>query len=145
MYSAMLRGEKHKIQLGVIGPEEAARIKAKTGVDTLLCKRELDSKWIDHAFQRHGNEMTPGQVTITERDLARYGEIMLDPHDIATGSKPNTVRYVRRYPDGTVFVQEHQIKGKKLEFRSLWKQAVGGTMVLVLSAASSPENDVEEE
>ena len=62
-----------------------------------------------------------------------------------TGGGPNTVRYVRRYPDGTVYAQEHQIKGNKLEFRSLWKQTVGGAMVMVLSVASSPEEDSEEE
>ena len=141
MYTAMLRGERRKISLGIIGPEEAARINIKTGVDALLNKRELDTEWIRHAFERHGNEMTPGQVSITEQDFIRYGEILLDPHWISPGGKPNSVVYSRRYPDGTVYAMEQQIQGHKLEFRTLWKQAAGGVMELVLIATMPSEEE----
>ena len=141
MHGAMLRGEQRKISLGVIGPEEAAKIKAKTNIDTLLCKRELDTSWIDHAFRRHGNEMTQGQLSITKQDFERYAEILLDPHHIEPTGKANTIQYSRRYPDGTVYVLEQQIKGNKLEFRTLWKQSLGGKLEPILIAAPATEEE----
>lgn len=144
MYSGMLCGEKSKISLGVIGPEEAARIKARTKTDTLLCVRELDTDGIQHAFGRHGNERTPGQISITERDFVRYAEIVLDPHSIDPGTTPKSIKYSRRYTDGTVYVVEQQIKGSKLEFRTLWKQSLGGKMEPILTAIPITRGEEEE-
>ena len=55
--------------------------------------------------RRHNGQtpIVPPAAPIAEQDLVRYGEVMLDPHDIVAGSSPNTVRYVRRYPDGTIY------------------------------------------
>ncbi len=142
VYDAWQRGDEGpQVSLGLIGPEEAARIKAATGMDSLLNRRELVAKDIKHAFDEHGQEKIRGQISILREDFERYAEIITDPHSIEPGTKPNSIRYQRRYPDGTVYVIEQQLKGNKLEFRTLWKQALGGVMVPILIAKTAADED----
>ena len=42
---------------------------------------------------------------------------------------------------GTIYAQEHQLKGKKLAFRTPWKKVGTGGMVLIFSADLSSENN----
>ena len=141
VFAAAKKGELKKITLGLIGPEEAAKIKAKANVDTLLCKREFTSRWIEHGIERHGNEKALGQKDITEQDFKRYVEIIRDPHNIEPGTTPGGIYYSRRYPDGTVYMVEQKVKGTKLEFRTLWKKEYGGVMVPILAVGGFEEDE----
>ncbi len=132
MYDICQRGEIRVVSLGLVGPEEAARIKACTGLDTLLNRRELDIDWIDHAFQGHGRETKIGQISIVKEDFERYAEIITNPHWIEPG-QPGSLRYLRRYADGTVYAVERQVEGNTLSFRTMWKKVVGGQCCPFLS------------
>lgn len=140
MYEAARRGEQFSLSFGVVGPEEAAKIKELTGLDTLLHKHELHLDDIRHALQGHGNELTRGQISLSQEDFVRYAEILADPHWIEKGRKPGSIIYSRRYPDGTIFAVERQIKGKNLGFRTLWKQGLGSSVVVILTAAGLSED-----
>ncbi len=143
VYDAWQRGKKRVVSLGLVGPEEAARIKAATGLDTLLNPRELDTGQIKHAFKQHGQEKKIGQISITREDFERYAEILTDPHWVEPG-QPNSFRYLRRYPDGTMYAVERQMEGDRLKFFTMWKKVVGGAMVPILIATGGTdagEND----
>lgn len=93
----------------------------------------LDTKQIEHAFKRHGSEKMKGQLDITKEDFIRYAEILLDPHRIELGKNvPNSIWYMRRYPDGTVVCVERQLKGKNLHFKTMWKEEMGKAPVILL-------------
>lgn len=116
LYQAMKRGEAcPALELGVVGPEEAARIRRCTGQDVLLEKRVLRLRDTAHAEERHGNERTKGQGDLREEDFLRYAEIVLDPDWIEKGNKPGSLVYMRRYADGTVYAVEQNKSGKRLE------------------------------
>lgn len=68
LYQAMKRGEAcPALELGVVGPEEAARIRRCTGQDVLLEKRVLRLDDMEHAAGRHGNERTKVRATCARR------------------------------------------------------------------------------
>ncbi len=143
MYDAWQRGDVgQRVSLGLIGPEEATRIKAATGLDTLLNPRELDTGQIKHAFKYHGQEKKIGQISVTREDFERYAEILIEPHWIERGSNKDSVRFFRRYSDGTIYAAEQYVREEgKMFFRSMWKAALGGTMMPILIAV--PEADEE--
>lgn len=124
MYEAWRNGKKMSIDLGIVGPDEAARIRGKGKIESLLNRHMLHTDDIKHVDLRHGTEKIKGQLNITKEDFIRYGEILLDPHSIQPGGRQGSVVYIRRYPDGTIYAVEHQIKGKRLEFTTMWKKGV---------------------
>ena len=140
----MKRGEAHPaLELGVIGPEEAARIRRCTGQDVLLEKRVLRLDDMEHAAGRHGNERTKGQGDLREEDFLRYAEIVLDPDWIEAGRKPGSIRYMRRYADGTVYAVEQNKSGKRLEGRTMWRALPGARPEIVLGVPDDGENGEE--
>ena len=144
LYQAMKRGEAHPaLELGVIGPEEAARIRRCTGQDVLLEKRVLRLDDMEHAAGRHGNERTKGQGDLREEDFLRYAEIVLDPDWIEAGRKPGSIRYMRRYADGTVYAVEQNKSGKRLEGRTMWRALPGARPEIVLGVPDDGENGEE--
>ena len=61
------------------------------------------------------------------------------------GGTPNSIVFERRYPDGTICAAEQQVKGKTLEFKTLWKHALGGVMTPILMALPSLEQDDDDD
>ena len=146
LYQAMKRGEAcPALELGVVGPEEAARIRRCTGQDVLLEKRVLRLDDMEHAAGRHGNERTKGQGDLREEDFLRYAEIVLDPDWIEAGRKPGSIRYMRRYADGTVYAVEQNKSGKRLEGRTMWRALPGARPEIVLGVPDDGENGEEGE
>lgn len=144
LYQAMKRGEAHPaLELGVIGPEEAARIRRCTGQDVLLEKRVLRLDDMEHAAGRHGNERTKGQGDLREEDFLRYAEIVLDPDWIEKGNKLGSLVYMRRYADGTVYAVEQNKSGKRLEGRTMWRALPGARPEIVLGVPDDGENGEE--
>ena len=146
LYQAMKRGEAcPALELGVVGPEEAARIRRCTGQDVLLEKRVLRLRDTAHAEERHGNERTKGQGDLREEDFLRYAEIVLDPDWIEKGNKPGSLVYMRRYADGTVYAVEQNKSGKRLEGRTMWRALPGARPEIVLGVPDDGENGEEGE
>ena len=146
LYQAMKRGEAcPALELGVVGPEEAARIRRCTGQDVLLEKRVLRLRDIEHADSRHGNERTKGQGSLREEDFLRYAEIVLDPDWIEKGTRSGSIRYMRRYADGTVYAVEQNKSGKRLEGRTMWRALPGARPEIVLGVPDDGENGEEGE
>ena len=144
LYQAMKRGEAcPALELGVVGPEEAARIRRCTGQDVLLEKRVLRLDDMEHAAGRHGNERTKGQGDLREEDFLRYAEIVLNPDWIEKGNKPGSLVYMRRYADGTVYAVEQNKSGKRLEGRTMWRALPGARPEIVLGMPDDGENGEE--
>ena len=144
LYQAMKRGEAcPALELGVVGPEEAARIRRCTGQDVLLEKRVLRLRDTAHAEERHGNERTKGQGDLREEDFLRYAEIVLDPDWIEKGNKLGSLVYMRRYADGTVYAVEQNKSGKRLEGRTMWRALPGARPEIVLGVPDDGENGEE--
>ena len=144
LYQAMKRGEAcPALELGVVGPEEAARIRRCTGQDVLLEKRVLRLDDMEHAAGRHGNERTKGQGDLREEDFLRYAEIVLNPDWIEKGNKPGSLVYMRRYADGTVYAVEQNKSGKRLEGRTMWRALPGARPEIVLGMGDDGENGEE--
>ncbi len=148
LHETALRGEVKKEFLGITGPEEAARVKAQTGEDILLHRRTLDSRDIEHAIERHNKQaMAIGEKPITLEDIARYEEIVSNPDVIRKGIHPGSIIYEKRYPDGTLYITEQQLKNNKIEFRSMYKNEVAENMrssLIITSPARTKGERVED-
>ena len=59
------------------------------------------------------------------------------------GSRPGSIVYSRRFADGTTYAVEQRLRGKNLSFRTLWKQVLGGKMVIVWSVGEMAGEDKE--
>ena len=141
IYQAMKQGTPSpRLELGVIGPEEAARIRRCTGQETLLQKRVLLLDDIEHANGRHGKEAMKGQADLREEDFVRYAEVVLDPDWIEKGRIPGSVIYMRRYPQGTIYAVEQSKSGKQMMGRTMWRALPGAQPEILLGL---PEKETE--
>ena len=129
LHKAALRGEKPSYAVGVIGPEEAARVRAATGYNLLLHRRTLNAEDVMHGMDRHNRQAAAiGETPITYADMGRYNEIVGSPDLVSRGARPNSIIYEKRYPDGTVYVAEQILRGNNIEFRSMYKNKVAERM-----------------
>ena len=129
LHKAALRGEKPSYAVGVIGPDEAARVRAATGYNLLLHRRTLNAEDVMHGMDRHNRQAAAiGETPITYADMGRYNEIVGSPDLVSRGARPNSIIYEKRYPDGTVYVAEQILRGNNIEFRSMYKNKVAERM-----------------
>ena len=144
IYQAMKQGMSFPtLELGVIGPEEAARIRRCTGQETLLQKRVLRLRDTDHANERHGKEAMKGQADLREEDFVRYAEVVLDPDWIEKGRIPGSVIYMRRYPQGTIYAVEQSKSGKQMVGRTMWRALPGAQPEILLGLPEKEEERKE--
>ena len=129
LHEAALRGEILDSAVGIVGPEEAARVKAATGQNVLLHRRTMSGGDVMHAMDRH-NKQAPalGEELITHADIARYPEVVGKPDRIIPGTRPNSIIYEKRFPDGTLYVAEQALRGNNIEFKTMFKNKVAERM-----------------
>ena len=110
-----------------VTPEEAKRIKDKTGFEVGGYEHTIDAAAIRHINDGHGS--ASGPLAITAEDIKRIPEIIADPDDIEPSVSKrgeNTIRYKQRF-NGTVCYVEVVGKGKKrLATKTMYKEKAGG-------------------
>jgi hypothetical protein len=76
-------GERKRfVQYGAINPEQAARLKADTGLDLEGYRRNLDNSAVRHVWQQHGDpqaEIRRGNLPISKVDFERLPELLERP------------------------------------------------------------------
>lgn len=127
-------------KFGAADGQEAADIKAITGIDVTGFEHELSSNDIRHADKRHGTPRTIGkkklgernrkQVPLTAQDFERIPELYNDYDQIVPGNPENntglpTVKYVKKFPDGMLYGVEVIVDADKiLRYKTGWKKKV---------------------
>lgn len=97
----------------------ADRVQELTGIDVHGFTHSIVDDNVRHALSRHGqgNESRPGQIPITEKDLASLPEIVSSPDSIRlagtsrVGGQPVIV-IEKQMPDGTTVAVEEIRKGR---------------------------------
>lgn len=120
---------KHHI-LSAVTKEEAAKIKAATGLNVENYRHAVTNASIRHILKQHGNqsaEAGAGQAAITDEDIQRIPQIISRPSRIRKGSDTTrgdkTVVYEKRFPDGTIhYVAEVIGAGRVLHTKTMFKK-----------------------
>jgi hypothetical protein len=121
------------VSLGTVGDEEAAAIKAETGLDVAGFERVVDNYGIRHTDKQHGRASTEtprGQLPITRDDIADIPLIVAEPDKIAYGGKDGIGRDIIVYSKTlgdeeerlTFYAEEVRGGKKQLVLQSMWKR-----------------------
>lgn len=122
-------GGKKKTTLGIVGPEDAARIKAETGINCLLHKRTIAAEDVFHALDRHGSQARlAGEPPLSVADFAKYEEIVREANVIKHNKRNGNIIYEKRYPEGTYTIIEQEVGGNSFKFVNMWKSKTAESM-----------------
>jgi len=130
-------GWSHKEEsLGDVDDKTAAAIrKAVPEMDVAGQEMIVDTTQLKHALNGHGEgrEKHPNQIPVTEDDLRRLPDVLMDYDDIIPGKGTkdgkanNAVIFRKRFDDGTINCVEidqysEKRKGRILRFKTMWKE-----------------------
>jgi hypothetical protein len=120
-------GETVRFKIGDVTKENAAMVRAATGLDISGYVREIDNSAIRHAFNQHGpsKETRGGQVPITAEDMAMIPEIVRNPDGIRHGGKSKIGRDVIVYKKNVgammFYVEEVRTGRKTVALQTFYK------------------------
>lgn len=115
----------------IVGPEEAAAFKAKTGMDVAGYQHVVDSYGIRHSVRKHGtpeSEEPRGQVPITVDDFRRIDEITRPENIVRVSQKrgmPPMVEYELDTGDYVIVGEEVRSKRRHLALQTVYKRKKG--------------------
>lgn len=118
----------------------------EAGIDVSGYTHVIDNSAIRHILKSHGDpkkERARGQLPITEDDIARLPEIVLNPDFVESGGLTNRGRdaivYAKRLEDGRILiVEEARTRKGQLAVASMWKVARQEQMPSVKTQSSAP-------
>lgn len=126
--SLVRHGPRRYLPLSIVRPEEAARIKELTGVDTTGFRHEINNHDLRHAIKQHGDpvrEAAVGQLPITQKDLKMIPQVLREYDQILPGS-PNvngkSVRYVKRVNGHIIVAEVLREERKTMAVKTIWKK-----------------------
>ena len=118
---------RHRVFLGKVGPEAAARVLQATGRKLEGCCHALDTYGIRHAFKEHGDpdaEARRGQRAITADDFALLPAVLAAPDEIEPAGKTSTglevIRFKKRINGILVVVEEVLAAREYLAVKTLY-------------------------
>lgn len=89
----------------------------------------LNANGIRHSWNHHGkgHERTENNIPLSREDYDRYIDTLDAPTRITKGNASNrgefTVRYIKDYPDGTMYIVELLAgENKTLQTKTMWKK-----------------------
>lgn len=119
--------EKRAVRFAEVEADEAAKLKAATGLDLVGYKHSVDTFGIRHSYSEHGGdaEIKRGQLPISKEDFERIPEIIANPDKIELigkdAMKQDLIRYTKRFNGTTYYVEEVRNKRMELATKTLWK------------------------
>ena len=126
---AVMNGKLDEAVYAPMKPEVASQIKATGGPDVSDHSHFIDGGALVHIDRYHGlgKEKNPGNLPITKADIEKIPEIVDRPDKVAysgaTGRNLPSVKYQKKFDDGTTYyVEEQWAKEKLLATKTMYKE-----------------------
>ena len=126
--------EREPLTIRPLTKQEIEAIKKTAGFDVRGYKHVLNANGIRHSWNNHGkgHERKKDNIPLSREDYNRYIDTLDAPTRITKGNASNrgefTVKYIKEYPDGTMYIVELLSgENKTLQTKTIWKkQPLGG-------------------